>query len=367
MQKLLHTIFPFQSFDKYSNSDSDSRYQEWDKPARLVQISSVCFLTAVLYLIFTFIGKSWAPEPIQDIMFHAHIFINMPLLLLISLLARHKQFYHFVLLTLAIYSLVSLSIHSYIVSLLPSFTPFLVEGYLGVLWIFIVSGLTFNYALSCAIFGSAILIGSASYYMTQSDDFVIHVFWILCSFSFGILGALIFDRSRKAVFFTQQKLQKLAVTDPLTGAYNRNKMNQIVSGELNRASRYKHTFGLLMIDIDHFKNVNDSFGHDIGDKVLKTVASLLSSTIRDNDILIRWGGEEFIVIALEFKESNLETFCEKLRKVIEQETFATVGSITISIGATLFKEHDTQDTMLKRADKALYHVKAQGRNNWAIE
>ena len=124
---------------------------------------------------------------------------------------------------------------------------------------------------------------------------------------------------------------------------------------------FKH-FGILILDIDHFKKVNDTLGHDEGDKVLKQTAQLLSRLTYSNDTLIRWGGEEFIVVALAVDEQRLIQLCEKLRKHIEQENYGNSGKMTVSIGATLFKDKDNQDTLISRADKALYKAKENGRN-----
>jgi len=157
-------------------------------------------------------------------------------------------------------------------------------------------------------------------------------------------------------------LHNLAITDPLTGLFNRNQLNNVLPREIGRGIRYGKTFGLLMIDIDHFKHVNDTFGHDTGDKVLQKTAQVLSKFIRENDTLIRWGGEEFVVIALEVDEQNLLHFCDKLRKKIEDEDFGDTGKITVSVGATLFRENDFPDKLLSRADKALYEAKGKGRN-----
>jgi len=344
------------------NSKLNAEFEVWDKPTRLTQISAVTFLTAALYVVYSLLSKSWVPEPIQSLMFNIHIYINVPALLFISFLAYKKHFYCFTMYLLAIYPIISLTSHSYLASLFNSYTPFLVEGYLGVLWIFVVSGLTFRLAFVSAALGAAVVIISASFYINEPDEYLIHVFWVFCSFSFGFLGSLIFERSRKTIFVTQRELKAMAITDALTGIFNRNKMNEVLPKEIVRALRYNKKFGLLMIDIDHFKRINDVHGHDVGDQVLKKVATLLASSMRDNDILVRWGGEEFVVIALEMDEHNLVKFSQKLKQKIEHEQFDVAGSVTISLGATLVKANDTQHSMLMRADKALYEAKQAGRN-----
>lgn len=362
MQKILQYILPFESLQSLPNNTFCDLYEEWDKPARQIQISAITCLTALLYVIFTFLDKSWASEHVQDLMLKIHLLIIVPMLLTISFLAYKKRFYNFVMFALAVYPIISMSCHAYIASQLTNYLPFLIEGYMGVFWIFIISGMTFGYALVSAIVSSIILLVSAFYFMNQADTYNMYVFWILCSFSFGFLGALISDRSRKAIFMSQQEMHRLAITDPLTKVFNRNKLNTVLSQEIGRGLRYDKTFGLLMIDIDHFKIVNDTFGHNEGDKVLQKTAQVLSKFIRKNDTLFRWGGEEFIVVALEVDEQSLIRFCDKLRKKVEDEYYGAAGKITVSVGATLFRENDSQDILISRTDKALYAAKEKGRN-----
>ncbi|MDG1752039.1 MAG: GGDEF domain-containing protein [Thalassotalea sp.] len=362
MQKLLQSILPFESPQNFEDENTHLRYIDWDKPSRQIQIFAITALTALLYVIFTFLDKSWAPVHVQLLMMKLHLFVIVPLLLTISFLAYKKRFYDFVMPLLAIYPIISISCHAYITTKLTNFGPLLIEGYLGVFWMFVISGLTFRYAIISACISSAILLIPSYFFIRPFDIYVMHVFWISCSFSFGFLGALIFDRSRKAIFISQQDLHHLAITDPLTGIFNRNQLNKTVSQEIGRAHRYEKTFGFLMIDVDHFKRINDNFGHDEGDNILKSIARLLSRSLRENDTLIRWGGEEFVAIAVEIDEENLTLLCEKLRQKVEGMHFDSVGQVTISIGATLFSNNDSQDELLARADKALYQAKAKGRN-----
>lgn len=362
MQKFLQYILPFEAPPSFPDKAVGALYEEWDKPSRQVQISASTCLTSLLYVIFTFLDKSWVPGHIQALMMRVHLFVLVPMLLTISFLAHKKRYYRFAVLALAVYPVIAISCHAYIARKLTTYAPFLVEGYLGVIWVFNISGLPFKHALVSAIVSSIILVISAYFFMTDTDIYTMHVFWIFCSFSFGCLGALIFDRSRKAVFYNQQELHRLAITDPLTGAFNRNQLSNVLSLEIGRGQRYGASFGCLMIDIDHFKRINDTYGHDAGDKVLQKTAQTIAQYIRDSDTLIRWGGEEFVLVVLAVEEQRLIKFCDKLRKAVEDVHHKNVGSVTVSVGATLLKLDDTQETILCRADKALYEAKASGRN-----
>ena len=362
MQKILQYILPFELPRSFPDESTYHLYKKWDEPARQIQISAISFLTAALYITFGLLNKSWAPEPVQALMLKMHALAVAPFLLMISFLAYKKRFYNVVMPLLALSPIFAGLCHVYIANKLPNYAPFIAEGYLSVLWIFVVSGMSFKYALASASVVSSILLVSGFFIISNTDIYITHVFWVFCSFSFGFLGALIFDRSRKAIFMNQQELHRLAITDELTGVFNRNHLNSVLSLEMARGRRYDKTFGLLMIDIDHFKKINDTSGHTVGDKVLQKVAQVLSTFIRKNDTLVRWGGEEFLVIAVEVDENTLKQLAEKLRHKIEGIQFDALDTVTVSTGATLLRKNDTKDALLSRADTALYEAKEKGRN-----
>lgn len=362
MQKLLQYILPFESLRNYPENTFGDLYIEWDKPSRQIQISAITCLTALLYVVFAFVEKSWASEQVQTLMLKLQVLIIVPSLLTISFFAYKQRFYKIVMPALAVHSIIAMCFHTYIASQLSNNAFFLAEGYLLVFWIFVVSGMTYRYALFSAIVSSIVLLVSSFYYIENTDAYIMHSFWVLCSFSFGFLGALIFDSSRKAGFVSQQKLYLLATTDPLTGAFNRNQLNVILSREIERGLRYDKNFGLILLDIDHFKTINDTHGHDGGDKVLKQITQVISKAIRGSDMLFRWGGEEFIVILIEVDEKSIIQLSNKLLTEVENQDYSVPGKITVSIGATLYREHDTQDKLIARADKALYEAKEKGRN-----
>ena len=161
---------------------------------------------------------------------------------------------------------------------------------------------------------------------------------------------------------SNNKLQKLASTDDLTKLFNRAKLNESLQNELNRAKRFQHLLGIILLDIDHFKSTNDTYGHNAGDKVLEEFAKILKEQVRETDIAGRWGGEEFVIICPETNMDGLSKIAEELRYSIESYNFTTVGKKTSSFGITLYKEHDTIKSIISRADKALYLAKKNGRN-----
>jgi two-component system cell cycle response regulator len=165
------------------------------------------------------------------------------------------------------------------------------------------------------------------------------------------------------------RLEQLAQTDPLTQLLNRRALTERITAEMERALRYDSTMALLMIDLDHFKRVNDTYGHLVGDDVLRDVGQLLSDTIRTSDIVARYGGEEFLVLLPETDDAGAESFAERIRFAVEQHLFASVSlpeplHLTASVGVAVYPAAriESVEDLFARADAALYRAKADGRN-----
>jgi len=162
-------------------------------------------------------------------------------------------------------------------------------------------------------------------------------------------------------------LFEMANTDKLTGIYNRRRFLELLEIEIDKFNRYKSNPCIMLFDIDHFKNVNDTYGHQVGDEVLVGLAGICKKVLRKTDIFSRYGGEEFILFLPEIDEENALNVAEKLRNTIASTPIPSSEgeiSITISIGFTLFKTVDalSMDSLIKQADDALYKAKNRGRN-----
>ncbi len=160
----------------------------------------------------------------------------------------------------------------------------------------------------------------------------------------------------------EEELGRLATTDSLTGLYNRHRCNELLQQEIARARRYHTPLSLIMFDLDYFKNINDTYGHAVGDQVLQAVADVIRENVRTTDWVGRWGGEEFMVLCPEATEKEAVSTAEKLRALVESHTFETVKTITISCGVTRFRAPDSVDAFVGRADDGLYRAKDNGRN-----
>jgi diguanylate cyclase (GGDEF)-like protein/PAS domain S-box-containing protein len=188
-----------------------------------------------------------------------------------------------------------------------------------------------------------------------------------------IIGAVeIFsdDASRHAFVKKLKELERLALIDSLSGLGNRRYVEMNVRAMLNEMLRYGWSFGVLFVDIDYFKRVNDTYGHDVGDEVLKMVAGTLSHNVRPFDVVGRWGGEEFVAIIANVDKEQLSGVAHKLRVLVEKSGVVVTGKIvgvTISIGATMSVGGDTLESVIKRADRLLYESKTAGRNQVTLE
>ncbi|MEJ1383542.1 MAG: diguanylate cyclase [Candidatus Sedimenticola sp. (ex Thyasira tokunagai)] len=192
------------------------------------------------------------------------------------------------------------------------------------------------------------------------------VIWLLGVIGIGISGRS-WQRQQHAMALYQQELQRLATHDPLTGLLNRSEMRRQLGIELGRADRYNRSPSIMMVDLDHFKRVNDVHGHQAGDRVLEDVSRLIREQVRDVDIVARYGGEEILVILPETNKESARVLAERLREDIEKQVITLTNGveiqITASIGVAGYEDDgSTLEALISRADQALYVAKSSGRN-----
>jgi diguanylate cyclase (GGDEF)-like protein/PAS domain S-box-containing protein len=184
-------------------------------------------------------------------------------------------------------------------------------------------------------------------------------------------GVEIFTDNTPAVIALNrlEELERLAYVDELTGLANRRYAEITLRSRLEELQRYGWRFGVLFIDIDHFKDINDRFGHDRGDEVLKMVAKTLQNSVRTFDVVSRWGGEEYVVVIANVEGNELTTTANRCRLLVERSSIPLVPSlhVTISVGATPARTDDTIDSLIKRVDMLMYKSKQAGRNRSTVE
>ncbi len=180
---------------------------------------------------------------------------------------------------------------------------------------------------------------------------------------FGVTQDITEFKSRESSLRRQnEEFRKMAVMDKLTGAYNRAHFDEHLSSYIDQYKRYDKNFSIILFDIDHFKLINDNFGHDVGDDVLMKISKLVKCVIRKSDILARWGGEEFVLLLPNINLEHAVNVAQKLRSMIEHYRFNDKFTITCSFGVTQSDKEDDEKTLFKRVDQLLYKAKSQGRN-----
>ncbi len=172
--------------------------------------------------------------------------------------------------------------------------------------------------------------------------------------------------TQKELLEDNNELARLASTDPLTGLFNRTYINDILKREYSRFQRHGHQFGIILIDIDHFKLINDTHGHDVGDLVLTNIAQQLKSAVRISNFIGRWGGEEFLICCTTIGTDDIQSIAENIRNSIEVTKFDIIDRLTISLGCAIIQPGESIESLIKRSDIALYQAKNNGRNQTMV-
>ena len=170
------------------------------------------------------------------------------------------------------------------------------------------------------------------------------------------------QRIEEELRIANSKLEKLATTDALTGIWNRHHFERCMVAEIERAHRYGEPLSLLLLDIDHFKAINDRHGHQLGDRVLVEISRRLGRQMRDTDLLARWGGEEFVAVLPHTSAMAAGALAERIRRLIPTMGIPGVGAVTISVGVAQLQPDDDLDSLFQRVDRTLYRAEEGGRD-----
>ena len=163
------------------------------------------------------------------------------------------------------------------------------------------------------------------------------------------------------------KPSSIPILAAILSMFNRRKFSEILGHEIEQQRRYKCGLFLIMCDIDKFKDINDKYGHNAGDNILKLISKVMKNSIRKSDFIARWGGEEFVFIISNTDINLVRTIADKLRKSVEDTDFRAPNNVTASFGLALFEENDNEESLIGRADKALYQAKKNGRNRVEVD
>ena len=184
----------------------------------------------------------------------------------------------------------------------------------------------------------------------------------LISFIMPTFAGILFGYLLARIKLLGEQLKEIAYTDSLTNTYNRLHFNRLLDAEIDKVKRYGRQLSIIFFDVDHFKQINDNHGHQMGDVVLQEIAAVISGANRSSDIFSRYGGEEFVILTASTNIDGAMEHAQRLRQDIEQQPFK-IGRVTASFGVAEFNPaSDNQESLLERADKAMYQAKSDGRN-----
>lgn len=351
------------SFDPlYGTSASfKEEFALWYHRTKLPQIRLIALLTMALYLLYAWMEQGVADDAHGLRMLVHGVIVPLALLsvFLMSFIDRLRQPMVFLLATAPVASAAG---NLWLNSHHEDFVYFAPELYLIVIWTFTISGLRLRLAMLTASSCTLMILVATLAGTIEPGVQRLHLIWLLAAFSFGSVNAYIMERAHKFMFVDRNELARSASTDGLTGLWNRSRIEQLFSDECLRARRYGTPFSVILIDIDHFKQVNDTFGHTVGDTVLREFAALLRNNVRQVDQVGRLGGEEFLIVLPETSQQRATEAAEILRQRINHHQFDTVEHKTASFGVTQFREDETLRSMLDRVDQALYMAKHNGRD-----
>ena len=263
---------------------------------------------------------------------------------------------------------VSIAENFILIGLYILFIMIIIDGGLektGIYWIFVFPFVSFFLkGNKVGLLWNILILGTIILFLYLSNEKIISIAYTPIEIR-QFIGAYLIVMTLAYIFEntllkSYDKLSKLAMTDSLTGLYNRYYLFKRLEEEIKRAKRYNHPLCMIIFDIDNFKQINDKYGHDVGDAVLSMVARVLKRNIRETDIAGRFGGEEFVIVCPETDIENGHLVAEKVREAISQINFGDF-KVTVSIGLSCFSG-ETAEQLLKKADIALYRAKNSGKN-----
>jgi diguanylate cyclase (GGDEF)-like protein len=234
---------------------------------------------------------------------------------------------------------------------------------------FLVLSTNWALLLSCLFYLATLIFGAASiiHFLGEGLAFPDITLLVQVYFASAFYIAFLFLVSRiKELYISERDnaddMSKLAMIDSLTQVDNRRLLTQLLKEELTRAERHNLPLSVILFDLDRFKHINDTFGHNTGDEVLQEVAGQLRQATRTSDPFGRWGGDEFLVLATNTGGTQAVELAERLRETLENCTLFTAGKVTASFGVTTYQSGDSPETLIRRADMGLYKAKSNGRN-----
>jgi diguanylate cyclase (GGDEF)-like protein len=314
---------------------------------------------AVLSIVFIYTGWYWLHSPVHDTFIHLALFGTALCCFILWILfyrnfaIRVCEFVCLGMFTLYHLGRIYTSLHAAGIDLYLEWS-----GVYDVCVFMVLQGKK-GLAYALFIYMLTLCIGVPDFHQTNELDGILTHFFVA---NIIYIVVLYYFQRLLSASTESTTLRKMAYQDYLTNIANRRMIDRWIEEEIEKSEENNTTFSIVYFDIDHFKQLNDQFGHHVGDDVLREFADVVKSTIRESDYFGRWGGEEFIIVSPNVPEHETEKLAERLRKTLEKHSFRTVGNLTASFGISSFSKSDLSNTLLHRADHALYVAKNSGRN-----
>jgi len=360
---------------KYQIKEVEADYLESIFDVKKIQMLFIMGLTFIIYILYIAFDFFLLTEQERTFAVPFHVSILILWVYLISSVHYNifRKFTMFILYLMPIYAVIGTMVFAYY------YNPvYIIEIYVILFWSFVAIGYMF---LSSVIISSIMAISSAliAYYVIDFEAYMLHVFTMMVAWVLGLSASYMIElfsrnnyENKIEILQMQDELKELSHRDYLTNLYNRRYFNELAQDFIKTAKRDHGQVGVIMLDIDRFKNINDTYGHTMGDKVIQLLASLLNKHTRKNDIVSRFGGEEFAVLLPFTDKDEVAKIAEKLRIIVENADVELASDkyikFTISLGVDCVNfenDHDISES-LDRVDKALYRAKEKGRNRVVI-
>ena len=363
---------------KYHDKEMEVNYLESIfniKQMQMLVIMGLTFFIYVLYIVLDFLILN-EQERSFAVTFHITMLILWVYLIPSIYYNIFRKLAMFILYLMPIYAVLGTLLFSYYYN-----AVYVVEIYVILFWAFVTIGYMFWTSVivaSIMVMSSTVILNT--YDIIERDVYLSHMFLMAVAWMLGLSASYIIElysrnnyENKLEILHMKDELKELSQRDYLTNLYNRRYFNEFSKKFLDNVKKESEEAGVIMLDIDFFKNINDTHGHAIGDKVIKLLASLLKDNTRDSDIVFRLGGEEFAILLPSTEKGKVSSIAEKLRVLIENKEFRIDSDIsirfTVSLGVSCvnFEQDHHISESLNRADEVLYQAKEEGRNRVVIE
>lgn len=362
---------------KYYNKRLESDYLDSIFDFKKMQMLFIMGLTFFIYVLY--IGFDFFLLNEQERTFAVPFHISMILLWIYLIPSIYynifRKFAIFILYLMPIYAVLGTLVFAYYHN-----PVYIIEIYVILFWSFVSIGYMF---LASVIISSIMATSSAvilyAFNVIVFEAYILHIFTMTVAWVLGLSASYLIElysrnnyENEIEILQMQDELKELSHRDYLTNLYNRRYFNELAQNFMKTAKRDNTYIAVIMLDIDKFKNINDTYGHIMGDEVIKQLASLLKKHMRESDIVSRFGGEEFAVLLPHTNKEEVAIIAEELRVIVENQDIKIANdkyiNFTVSLGVAcvdLENDHDISEA-LDRADKALYRAKEKGRNRVMI-